>query len=595
MRINHLFSLILLFSLSTLFHFPHFYSQIGDLNYDFFLHYNWSKEFTENLSEGDLYPRWIFHGRYGLGEPVFITYSPIHYYFVAAFDMAGLTTWNSMQWVEIITNLFFSWFVFLAARNYVDAKYALLIAIGVLFNPFLVMLHYKFHGFAWASSAYLSHGMLLWALTRKESVENRYFNFWAAIAIGLAVGTHIISALVNLICYSFYCLALFSACNGENRKPIILIFINWGLTVIVGLLLSTAYLLPALYYLDIINSESWNGDYRLESFAWPIFTLLEKEAYWISMQWPVALPGLLMFFIAVAYYTINFRNPSLGKLALPVSGGLFVAAASIFFASELSYIIWTFQNPISQINLPYRFVSVLYTAITFVSGLLLFHSIRNGKKFWAISIVGALGLSIIAATGALYKANYLDGSAIPKEVIQDQYTFQNLKEDFKQPDYFDKCTENKKNCVYSHHTAAGFRGVPEYALKWAGPDYLEFAHKNYQEYCKHSGFICDKPERDGSGLIFRFNTNFQSSVILPIFYYPGWEVSIGGDNIPISIDKSTGLITINLSPGKHVIALNWKATSMEIIGQFTSIFILLALLIHAFWVNLKKYKAGRIL
>jgi hypothetical protein len=587
MKNNYLPVALLLFTLSILLHFPHVYSLVGDTNYDFFLHYNWSKEFAANFAGGDLYPRWIFHGRYGLGEPVFITYSPLHYHLISIFELTGLSTWNAMQWVAIITNFAFAWFVYIAARNYVDTKYALLISAAALLNPFLVMLHYKFHGVAWAGLAYLSHGMLLWALVRKKATENQYFNFWAALAIGLAVGAHIISALVNLICYSFYCFAIYTTCADKTRKNIKWAILNWGLTAAVGLLLSAAYLFPALYYLDIIASESWIGDYRITAFAWPTFTLLENEAMWISMQWPIPLPGLLMFLLAVAY-VIYARKGGLGKFTLPITGGLFVAASSVFFASELSYIIWTFQNPISQINLPYRFVSVLYTVIAFVSGLLLCHAFRSGHRFWALSIMGAMGFSIIIAVGSLYKASYIDGSDIPQEVIQNQYTYQSLEEDFKQPGYFDRCAQDEKKCVYSHRTAAGFRGLPEYALKWAGTDYMAFAQKDYVEYCVQLGIICQKPERKGSGLLFKFLTHAQTSITLPVFYYPGWKVSMKGYDIPTNIDKATGLIVINLPPGDHVVTLHWGATLIEVIGQFTSIFFLSFISISAFWMYSKR-------
>lgn len=564
------------------------YSLVGDVNYDFFLHYNWSKEFTANLAGGDLYPRWIFHGRYGLGEPVFVTYSPLHYYLVSIFELTGLSTWNAMQWVAIITNFVFSWFVFIAARNYVGTKYALFISVAALLSPFLVMLHYKFHGVAWAGLAYLSHGMLLWALTRKRAIENPYFNFWAALAIGLAVGAHIISALVNLVCYSFYCFAMYTSSASENRKNIKRAIFNWGLTVTVGLLLSAAYLFPALYYLDIINPGAWEGDYRTSAFAWPTFTLLKDEVVWISMQWPIPFPGLLMFLIAAAY-VIYIRKDGLGKLTLPVTGGLFVAASSIFFASELSYLIWTFQNPISQINLPYRFVSVLYTAITFVSGLLLCHAFKNGNRLWALSILGAMGFSIIMALGALYKASYIDGSDIPQEVVQNQYTFQSQKENFKQPGYFARCEQNVEKCISYHQSTAGFRGLPEYSLKWAGTDYVAFAQKNYEEYCLESGITCQQPKRKGSGLLFKFLTPAQTSIILPVFYYPGWKVSMeGGNDIPTAIDEATGLMAIDLPPGDHIVTLYWSKTLIEIIGIYTSVFIFSALLIFALWRHRKR-------
>lgn len=595
MRNNYL-AVIVLFALALLLHFPHIHGQVGDFNYDFYLHYNWSKEFSANLAYGDLYPRWIFHGRYGMGEPVFFIYSPLHYYLVSIFELGGLSTWNAIHWVGVVTNFIFAWFVFLAACNYINYKFALIIAATTLISPFLVMLHYKFHGISWAGLGYLSHGMLLWALVRKKADENPYFNFWAALAIALSIGSHIISALINLICYSFFFLAKIlyatkSSQKSANTKSIVL---NWASTVIVGLLLSAAYLFPALYYLNLISAEAWEGDYRLAAFAWPILTLINQKTMWISMQWPIAVPGILMFLVSVAY-VIRVGKDNLGDLKPVVIGGLFVSSAAVFFASELSYLVWTFQNPISQINLPYRFVFILYTVAGFVAGLLLYHSYSSEKRIWSLSIMSIMGLSFIMSIGLLYKASYIDGSKIPLEIIQNQYTFQMLESDFKQEGYFEKCADDKKNCVSYHRSAGGFRGVPEYHLKWEGKDYITFAQMDYEKYCARSGFVCNKPERRGSGLFFDFHINSNSSVILPAFYFPGWKVSVDERDVPVNIDRNTGLLSINLLSGNHQVMLYREATFVEIVGLYTTIFILSLLLIFYLWKHLRAKEDTQVL
>ena len=40
---------LLILATALFFHAPHLFSQLGDVNYDFYLHYNWAKEFAENL------------------------------------------------------------------------------------------------------------------------------------------------------------------------------------------------------------------------------------------------------------------------------------------------------------------------------------------------------------------------------------------------------------------------------------------------------------------------------------------------------------------------------------------------------------------
>ena len=132
-----------------------------------------------------------------------------------------------------------------------------MIGLVALASPFLIMLNYKFDGLAWATMGYASHGFLFWALFR-PGASRKVINLWAAIAIGVAVGSHILSALVNLICYSA---RFFSRLSGtESRGPIRLArsVAAWVATVALGLALSAIYLVPALADLDVLRVEPGN-------------------------------------------------------------------------------------------------------------------------------------------------------------------------------------------------------------------------------------------------------------------------------------------------------------------------------------------------
>lgn len=559
-------------------HAPHLISYMADINYDFFLHYNWAKEFTANLLAGDAYPRWIFHGRYGLGEPVFITYSPLYYYLVAAFTRLGLDNWGAMQWVAILCNAGYAWFIFAAVRRFVSVRVATLIALVALLNPFLVMLHYKFHGLAWGAAAYLSHGMLLWALLRPEA-RTSGLNAWAAVAIALAVGTHIISALVNLICYSAFCLVRASRWMGDERQAPGPAILSWALTAGLGLLLSAAYLYPALFYLKVMNSASWVGDYRLEAFAWPIVTLLTRQTQWFSIQWPVALPALLLVIVSAGYF---FRNrATLGRLGAPMLLVLSAAAVSVFFASELSYPIWTFPNPVSQINLPYRFVSLTYTTGVFAAGLALHHALGAGRRVWAGLLAASLALSVVFAVGALVKAAYGDGKPLSAEFHQDDYTFGPARERFLQEDYLARCAADKGQCIQSMRSAGGYSGVQEYELNWAKPAYVAYAHKGFPGFCQDAGLRCEAPLRVESGMDFRITADRPTAVVLPIFHYPAWRIRDGARQFATEPDPDTGLVRVELSPGTHYLQLRWEATEVERKGLYGTLAGLAILILYA--------------
>lgn len=557
---------LLILATALFFHAPHLFSQLGDVNYDFYLHYNWAKEFAENLKAGDLYPRWMFHGHFGLGEPVFITYSPLYYYCVALFSALGLSTWVAMQWVAILGNAGFAGFIYAAARRFVTPNLALGMALAALLNPFLVMLHYKFHGLAWGAIAYLPHGMLLWAMLRPEA-RRPGLNGWAAVAIALAVGTHIISALVNLIAYSALCLVRPTRAMGEERTSWANAFGSWALTAGVGLLLSAIYLYPAIHFLKIMSPEAWLGDYRLSSFAWPLVTMKLHGVQWMSIQWPISVPALLMIVLSLIYCT----RTRMGRLAPPMLLVLAAGLTAVFFASELSYPVWTFPNPISQINLPYRFVSVAYTLAIFATGLALYHASTHGHLNWGRLLGGAMALSLLFGVGALLKGSYGDGKPLDEALSRDTYTYEAARSRFAQPDYPERCAKNAGDCVRADRSAAGFSGVPEYVLKGATPQADAYAQRGFIAHCEERGARCEPPRRAGSGLDFRIHADQPLTLSLPLFHYPGWQVSDGQRSGRSSADPATGLIQVQLDAGTHDISVRWAATDTEKLGAFGSL------------------------
>jgi hypothetical protein len=544
-------------------HFPHFYSGVGDVNFDFYIHYNWAKEFADEVRAGNGYPRWSFLSRYGLGEPVFITYSPLYYYAVAAFSALGLTTWASMTVVAALGNAIFAWFVLLAALRFMPLRIALPVACAALLSPFLVILHYKFHGLAWASAGYATHGMLLWALTRERS-ERGIFNGWAAAAIVLAVGSHIIGALINIVCYSGYAFVRARQTAAPGRALALRPIVGWTFTVAVGLAASAVYLLPALYYRKIIALGNWDFDLGTGAFAWPIFTL--PRASWFAIQWPVAAPALVMLGL-IAAFVVRRGDVSAKRFIQPM---LLVALISALFASELSYPVWTFLNPISQIYLPYRFLSVTYTAAAFCIGLGMVLAQARGAKAWNALFLSSLVFSMVVGLVALLKGSYGDGVPLVAEVIEDRHTFEPARTRFAQPDYFERCRADLKFCVSGDRAAGGFRGLGEYLLIWAKSDAIQYAHAGFNAECARRQSTCTPIVRTPTGFSTSVTAERSTSLVLPVFFYPAWDVSVGGKSVAARPDPETGLLLIELPSGSNRVEVVWRRTPIETGGALCS-------------------------
>ncbi|MDS4022560.1 MAG: hypothetical protein RKR03_18950 [Candidatus Competibacter sp.] len=549
-------------------HFPHYGSFIGDITRDFYLHYNWAKEFAENFALGNPYPRWMFHGRLGLGEPVFIFYAPLHYYAVALVSLLGLSAWAAMQVVAMISTTVFAWFVYKTCAYYAEARLSAMIGLVALASPFLVMLNYKFDGLAWATMGYASHGFLFWALFRPGASRN-IINVWAAIAIGVAVGSHIISALVNLVCYS--ATALFPVA-GSERLSIRLArsIISWVVTVALGLALSGIYLVPALAYLDVIRTAVWDPVTPFTAFAWPVVTQFIYEQRWFSFQWTIPLPALALVVVPFAYALVHKDAP------VPLLKAISVGAFAVFFASELSFPIWALHTPLEKIQLPFRFISLAYTLGIVAAGLAIAHARPAGRKAWSLALWSILALSFLTGALSLVKASYLDGRKLPPQLANNQYTFlpfvQRLHDE-------GECAGGEAGgdtaCLLSWGPSGSFRGTPEYRLKWAGPNYPKYAKGGFAAECVVKGVACGPQQRTATGLKWEVTSSAPQSLVLPLFHFPSWATEIDGKRVEHTIDPATGLITVEIPAGTYGIQTVWTLSSIERYGLYLSVAALL--------------------
>jgi uncharacterized membrane protein len=69
----------------------------------------WSALFTDQLFDGNIYPRWLLDGNGGYGSPAFLFYGPAAYYLAAPFNhLFGTGTFStSYGWYEYGVLMFF--------------------------------------------------------------------------------------------------------------------------------------------------------------------------------------------------------------------------------------------------------------------------------------------------------------------------------------------------------------------------------------------------------------------------------------------------------------------------------------------------------
>ncbi|MCK7579191.1 MAG: hypothetical protein MZV65_27985 [Chromatiales bacterium] len=119
-----------------------------------------------------------------------------------------------------------------------------------------------------------------------------------------------------------------------------------------------------------------------------------------------------------------------------------------------------------------------------------------------------------------YKATYLDGSLLPEEVRQDDYTFRPFERLFQTTDFSGHCVAGDDHCRAMSLAAGGYRGVPEYETRWRGPESRAYAKGGLDAECRRLNIDCNLIERLGNGLRWRIATPIAVTLRLPVYHFP---------------------------------------------------------------------------
>lgn len=266
-------------------------------------------------------------------------------------------------------------------------------------------------------------------------------------------------------------------------------------------------------------------------------------------------------------------------------------AVAVFLASELSFPVWSVPSPLLKVQLPFRFLSVVYTFAIVLAGLACWDAQRQGRRAWSGLLAGVLALSLLAGVATLVKASYLDGSPLPPELRAGRYTFEPFVPQLRaQGECPGGDLGGDQRCLERWASSGGFRGTPEYRLRWAGPSYPDFARSGFEAGCERAGVQCSASRRTRTGLAWSISAPAASDVVLPVFHFPGWAVQVDGTRRAHVIDEATGLMRIRLEAGQaQQVEVVWIMSPLERRGALVSA---VALGVLGLWVLMRRRRGA---
>jgi hypothetical protein len=408
----------------------------------------------------------------------------------------------------------------------------------------IFMLFYYFNGFAWAVG-FAALVALTYCAVRPGAFE-RWVDLPASLAVAALVLTHIVSAVMALICFSFMCPCFFG--RAQSNALAARRTVSWFVSAGFGLALSAFYLVPAVTTMHLISPEVWTTDYTpWSAFAFPTVTSIAFGMRWFTFQWPV--PVLALLSVAAATWHAHRRKDVSDRLGGALLIMLVVSWGSLFLTSELSYPLWLLHTPLRMVQFPHRFIYVTSATGIVANVLAVWDLQRRGEpRLRKLVVVLPLVLSF-AATGLLIaKMLLIDGK--PHHLAAD--------------------------------IAAPYLAQPEYRLASQGEHWADYARAGgLATECEEKRMVCRAIETNSRLQAWSVSSSGPAHLRLPLLAFPAWRVTIDGTVTDYTTDAATGLISIALPAGTHHVAASWQRLSAERAGLGVSCLAVFVLVILA--------------
>lgn len=510
-------------------------------NVDHVIQLRWTIQFSEILASSPI-PRWAPAAHGNLGEPSFLYYQPLFFYCSSLLAQVLGSVQRGMELSLLLSNAAVGLVAYLWLRADIGNKKAVVVGCLLQLLPTLFFLHTVIGAYPWVFSAPFA---LVFLLESSRSTPR-----WRVIAIslGLCILAHILSAFMVLMLAGTFSVgryALNALSKGQNRDPLRSVA-YWLLGVLLGLALASFYLVPAMTLQPWVNPQGWVDQPSLDwrrGFIWPTFTYAQFGYRWFLLQVPLPLLALLM---SVAGWWL--ARGQTGLVASLVRSLAALGAIGLVLSSELAYPLYEASGSFQRLQQPYRFLvpSIMVAATAYLIGMMSWWC----ERAWGARLVLVLPLlAMLALQAAMQYTVHRDQRLAP--------------------------TPDK--------AMSGVFGQPEYQTASRGANWRNYLERGgFNAECLRREVICSEVEvsgNDWSALLVVPDKGGDVQLVLPRFAFPTWAVSLNGQDQEWAIDKATGLIKVNLSPGRWQLAVRWKPSAQEQSGLLISLFAVVLLLL----------------
>jgi hypothetical protein len=504
--------------------------------------------------EGILYPRWAEWANWGFGEPRFVFYPPGSWMIGAA--LGSVLPWavvpGTFIWLALVAAGMSMWKL---AREWIPAPQAIAAALLFEVNPYhLVIVYYR------SDFAELLAGVLLPLVVWGSLGTGR--GHWSRVPL-LAVafaGIWLSNAPAAVIAtYSLALIFIVQCVLRRSLAPVVP-----GLTAMAGGFgLAAFYILPAAWERRWVQIAQALAD-NLRPAQNFLFTHASDPDF-VRFNWKVSsvAVGVLVTTGVAAIFAAKRRRefPDL----FWVLAALGIVAFSLMLPP--SNLLWRALPELRFVQFPWRWLEVLDLVFAFFVAVAIGGSRQKRVSLLAGAIVF---LAIGAAATAMILTGWWDSADVPAIA----------------------------NAV---HSGPGYEGTDEYAPLGSdryelpgNPDETERVEgvssvpaDRISEFDTDSGDVVPVTNAklhvenwSAERREFTAETAAETTVAVKLLNYPAWEIRLDGEDIPADIAPDTGQMLVDLPPGSHRVAIQfrrtWDRTAGGVISALSALTLLAA-------------------
>ncbi len=507
-----------------------------------------------NLQAGQWWPRWTPYLHQGYGYP-------IHNFYPPGLHIVGalLVLWThadpvlALKLIQIVATLLYPLGAYYFARTLTGRTGALVAVAAYVYVPF------RFHELwvegnlsQFAAMALLP--WLLWALVRAVERRRLIWVLGVGACFAAIVVLHHPTAFLFAPVAGLYALLLSSVQN-RRWKDMLQALVMAAAGLALGLALSAIYWLPALLELQYVQINSIGQDslFSVAANFLPLDYLLAANAPVdrTMLNTPSVLqagqPQVAAALIGLLALLPGVRANRMQKAS--VIGGALIVVLSLFLITPDSQRLWTTLPLAKFIVYPWRLLGII--AVAALPGASIIPSLVRSRYR---SVVAGAGVTVcfIMAMPLFYLP--LTFRQIPPMTPASAIEFEQQ-------------TGN-----------VGLTSGDEYLPRWASQRPLNPLRN--ADYTEWRVWLSDVPPgvssqplpADQPG-VSRYEVQSSAPFTLTFhqMYFPGWRVTIDGQDAGLGQRTPYGLITVPMPEGRHELAIWYGGTPVQHLASFISI------------------------